>query len=418
MKKDKLQQLQTRKLKALLTHAYENVPYYHASFKKSGFRPADLTRLEDLHKIPVLRRSDLRCKTNELFARNIGKKEAVLCKTSGTTATPVEFYRGKMDIYWDMAAQLRGYGWAGYETGSKLVYIRLFEPNDVLGDARHRLERLITRWRLLGGYELSEESIESYCSRMRNFKPDYVHGGAGPTNILATFLLENDQYSMRPKAVFTYGETLLPNYRKTIEKAFRSKIHDWYGSTETAYISGQCGQNECHHVTDENVLLEVEKDGEPAVPGEEGEVFLTNLNSLAMPFIRYDIGDLGKTSNDDCPCGRGLSLFTPIGRTYEYFAHSNGTFTFLRDLHTVFEDLPIRDFQVIQPSYDRIIIRILPKTGYTKTHTNFILKNASLIISDIVKVKVELADSIPLTGFGKIPHFVSKIPTKYTQRAF
>jgi phenylacetate-CoA ligase len=249
---------------------------------------------------------------------------------------------------------------------------------------------------------------------MRDFKPDYVHGGAGPTNILATFLLEHDQYSMHPKAVFTYGETLLPHYRKTIEEAFRCKIHDWYGSTETAYISGQCGQHKCHHVTDENILLEIEKDGEPAVPGEEGKVLLTNLNSLAMPFIRYDIGDLGKTSNDDCPCGRGLSLFTPVGRTYEYFAHSNGTFTFLRDLRTVFEDLPIRDFQVIQPSHDRIIIRILPKTGYAKTQTDFILKNVSLIISDIVKVKVELADSIPLTGFGKIPHFVSKIPSKYT----
>jgi len=92
MKKEELQQLQLQKLKVLLKHAYENVPYYHESFRKIGFRPTELTRLEDLHKIPVLQRSDLRYETNELLAKNIGKTEIVTCKTSGTTATPVEFY--------------------------------------------------------------------------------------------------------------------------------------------------------------------------------------------------------------------------------------------------------------------------------------------------------------------------------------
>lgn len=169
-----------------------------------------------------------------------------------------------------------------------------------------------------------------------------------------------------------------------------------------------------HHVTEENVHLEIEKDEEIAVPGEEGKVLVTNLNSFAMPFIRYDIGDLGKMLADDCPCGRGLSLFRPVGRTYEYFVHSDGTFTFFRDLKTVFEGLPIEDLQIVQQTHDEIAIRIVKRDGYTKAHTNFILKNVSLCISDIVKVKVELVDSVPLIGFGKVPHFVSKTPTKYT----
>jgi phenylacetate-CoA ligase len=133
-----------------------------------------------------------------------------------------------------------------------------------------------------------------------------------------------------------------------------------------------------------------------------------------MPFIRYEIGDMGKMLDNDCSCGRGLSLFTPIGRTYEYFLHSDGTFTFLRDFQTVFEDLPIEDFQIIQPAHDEIVIRIVKKTGYTDAHTAFILKHAGLIVSRIVRLKAELVDSIPLTGFGKMPHFVSKIHTRYT----
>jgi len=74
----------------------------------------------------------------------------------------------------------------------------------------------------------------------------------------------------------------------------------------------------------------------------------------------------------------------------------------------------MQDFQIIQPAHDEIVIRIVKKTGYTEAHTAFVLKHAGLIVSKIVRLKVELVDSVPLTGFGKIPHFVSKIHTQYT----
>jgi phenylacetate-CoA ligase len=356
----------------------------------------------------------LRLKFNELVAGNAKNSELISRQTSGTTATPARFYRSNIDFTWDLAAELRGFGWAGFEIGAKLAYLRIFETNDELLSAKHRLIRSIIRWKSLGQYGLSEKAMASFCSEMSVFKPNYVMGCAGPTNIFAVFLLENNQFRIRPKAVFTYGETLLPHYRRTIEEAFKCKVHDWYGATELDSIAHQCGQHEGHHVTEENVFLEIEKDDEAAVPGEEGKVLLTNLNNFAMPLIRYDIGDLGKMLRDDCPCGRELSLFKPIGRTYEYFVHSDGAFTFLRDMKTVFEDLPIEDFQIVQQSCDEIVIKIVKRAGYTKAHTDFILKNSALIISRIVKVRVEVVDSVPLIGFGKVPHFVSKIPTKYT----
>jgi phenylacetate-CoA ligase len=414
MKKEELQQLQMRKLKMLLRHAYENVPYYHELFRKSGFRPTDFGKLEDLQKIPVLRRSDLRSKLNELVARNVKKSELVSCKTSGTTATPLKFYQSKTEIPWYLAAEARGYSWARYKTGDKVIYLRILEPNDALARLMARITRFIRRWKLMGGYNLSEKSMLEFCSKNRNFKPDFVHGGGGPLNIFGVFLQENTQYSLRPKAVFSYGQQLLPDYRKMIEEAFRCKVYDIYSSTEVPYVAAQCGHHEGLHVAEENVFLEVEKDGEAAVPGEEGKVLLTSLNGYAMPFIRYDVGDRGKMFADDCPCGRGLLLFRPLGRTYEYFVHSDGTFTIFRDIQTVFEDLPIEDYQIVQQTLDEIAIRIVKRAGYTQAHTDFIMKKISLIVSDRVKIRVELVDSVPLIGFGKVPRFVSKIPTKYT----
>jgi phenylacetate-CoA ligase len=179
-----------------------------------------------------------------------------------------------------------------------------------------------------------------------------------------------------------------------------------------SHIAAQCGQHEGLHVTEENVLLEIVKDDESASSGEEGKIVLTNLHNFGMPLIRYEIGDLGAIFSDTCSCGRELSLMKPVGRIYEYFADRNGTFTYLRDFQTVFEDLPIQDFQVVQESDDEIVIKIVRRHGYSEAHTNFILKNIKVFGKS--KVKVELVNSIPLEKSGKIRHNVSKLSTKYT----
>jgi len=40
------------KLKAIIRHAYENVPFYHRKFDRAGIIPDDITSISDLSKIP------------------------------------------------------------------------------------------------------------------------------------------------------------------------------------------------------------------------------------------------------------------------------------------------------------------------------------------------------------------------------
>jgi phenylacetate-CoA ligase len=414
MEKEELKRLQVRKLRALLKHAYDNVPYYHRILRKNGFRPSDFNSLKDMQKIPILKRSSLRLEPQELLAHNLRKRQLVDCATSGTTATPLRFYLTKAETPWHTAAELRGQGWAGYRPGDKLVHIRRVRPGDVLAHPVERFKRLVMRCRLLNPLNLSEKTLASFSLTIQKFKPDYVLGAADFANMLATFLLQNGTRITSPRGVFTYGTQLFPRYRRTIEKAFNCRVYDCYGSTEVPWIASQCGSHRGHHVADENVFVEIERDGETAAPGEEGKVLATSLNGYATPFIRYDIGDTGSILRDECPCGRKLSLFSPNGRDYEHFVHSDGTFTIFRDVQTVFEDLPIKDFQIIQQTYDEIGIKIVPDRSYEQRHTDFILKNIRWHSSDIANVRVELVDSLPFVGFGKVRHFFSKLQTKYT----
>ncbi|HVW84702.1 MAG TPA: hypothetical protein VHB50_08470, partial [Bryobacteraceae bacterium] len=48
-----VQRYQTARLRALLRHAYEKVPYYRRRFDSAGIHPAQVRTLEDLKRLPV-----------------------------------------------------------------------------------------------------------------------------------------------------------------------------------------------------------------------------------------------------------------------------------------------------------------------------------------------------------------------------
>jgi phenylacetate-CoA ligase len=314
-------------------------------------------------------------------------------------------------LSWASGAELRALSWAGYELGDKRALIWQFEPGETKS-FEFKLQNLFRRDYILNVINISEKTMESFARKIVRIKPSFVRGYCGSTNLFATFLLQNGKFKTNPIAVSTSATTLLPHYRKTIEKAFSCKVYDFYGSREISSIAAQCGHHEGLHVTEENIILEIVKEDEPVAPGEEGQILLTNLHSHVMPFIRYDIGDTGKVFPDTCSCGRELSLVKSIGRTYERFANSDGSFTTLRDFQTVFEDLPIKEFQVIQESNDEIAIKIVSLDGYTSAHTDFILKNIK--IRGKAKIRVELVDSIPIEKSGKMQYVISKLAGKYT----
>jgi phenylacetate-CoA ligase len=411
-KKKDIHRLQLRRMKRLLRYAYENVPYYHTAFKEASFHPADFRALTDLHKLPILTKSILREQNSQLQSRTTSRHGMVAMATTGTTASPVGFSRSRIDISWGTGAEFRGYGWAGYELGKKIILVWRLHPHDTR-KLKFKIREILKRERVLNVSSLSEQSLASFTAEMRRFNPDFIRGVCSSTNILALFLKDNGASDIQPKAVFTTGETLLPHYRRAIE-SLGCKVYDQYASCEMSFMASQCGHHAGLHVHDENLYLEVEQDNEPAAPGEEGRVLLTNLHSHAMPFIRYDIGDMGTVLDDSCSCGRQLTLFTPIGRIYEYFYGSDGSFTILRDLPTVFEDLPIQDFQVVQETLDDITIKIVPRREYNQSHTDFILKHVRGVHSKSAIVRVELVKSLPLGHSGKMSHAVSKIATKYT----
>jgi phenylacetate-CoA ligase len=118
------------------------------------------------------------------------------------------------------------------------------------------------------------------------------------------------------------------------------------------------------HLSDDSVIVEVVRDGQPVLPGEEGEVVGTALHSYATPLIRYSIGDVAIKGSDRCSCGDPFSTIRRLrGRVTAYVKLPNGG-----DIHEPFLDEAVFDkvhdwvnqYQFVQERLDRIVLHIVP----------------------------------------------------------
>jgi len=410
LKREQILHLQQARLRALLKHSYENVPYYHRLFKERGLTPSDIKTVEDLKKLPILKKTDIRRMSQQLIARNIPKREMIQSHTAGTTAQPLIFYTTREDLSWGRAAMFRAYSWAGYELGEEYALVWGLTADEVK-NALFRIKNVIKRQTaLLSSLDVSERSIRSFVKRLERFRPQFLRGYSSCIYMLAKYLSAKRISPPNFKAIFTTAETLLPGQRRVIEEAFRCGVYDFYGSCEVSSMASECEEHTGYHVQSENVIIEFVKHGEQVAAGETGAVLVTNLHNHAMPFIRYDIGDTGKPSDEICPCGRGLPLIKSLeGRSNEWFVTGDGSLVALKDFGGIY-NLPVKMFQIIQRSYDEILIKIVKDEGYSDKDTDFIINNMTYYVFPKLKIKVEIVDSIPPAKSGKKRYLISKMP--------
>ena len=85
---------------------------------------------------------------------------------------------------------------------------------------------------------------------------------------------------------------LFPKDRKIMSEAFGLTTYNEYGSSETSIIGIENMAG--HLITSDNLLVEIlDDENQPVKVGDIGKIVVTDLFNLAMPFIRYDIGDIG-----------------------------------------------------------------------------------------------------------------------------
>ncbi len=225
--KDEYEEYQYRKLKQLIQHAYENVPYYEKLFNEHNIKPADIKSTNDLEKIPILTKETLRAQPQEFIARNINKKFLAPGWTTGTTGTPINAYRDKKSIVFENAMIWRQRRIAGINENSRKVAIwgTIWDNLIVHSSIKHppywRYNRSDNQL-LFSYFHMSNETLPLYLEKLEEFNPDFMEAFPSTLLILAKYLLATGKV-LPVKAIFTSSEPLYAIHKQEIERALHQK---------------------------------------------------------------------------------------------------------------------------------------------------------------------------------------------------
>jgi phenylacetate-CoA ligase len=406
---EELAELQSRRLRALIRHTYENVPYYREVFDDRKLRPADIQSPSDLYKLPVLTKQDVRRHLRPLRAGNVPARAVTTGRTGGTTGIPLHFALDKARVTFDHALIHRHWSWAGYRPRDLVVLLRgftLVDPDDT--SAIYWRHDWIDRRTYLSGFHLSDETLPRYVEQLIAWQPKFIAAYPSAIYAVARFL-ERQSLTIPVAAVFTGSEVLTPTERATIEQRFACKIWDRYGTGERLVVGQQCECGSYHQNAEFGILQVDQPRGEPAQPGTEGELIQTTITNYSMPLIRYASEDIGALRPETCRCGRGLPLMGPVqGRKDDAIITADGRVMPRAGLDQIHEYVErMERCQLVQERVGEIIVRVLPREGFNDEDVASLMRELRKRVGERTRIEVRRVDELPLTVTGKERFIVS-----------
>lgn len=418
-----LQEMQNKKLQSLIKHAYANVPYYRKIFNERGLVDNDIQTVNDLYKLPILTKDDIRQNYQDMQANDFKRWRPCHITTGGSTGEPLMYYVTKDALSINMASIYRGLSWAGFKFGDKKITLG---GSRLVSDKRQNIKgwlvnKLIYRNLPISTLDMTDEKINRYICQINKYKPKFIYGYASALYLIANYLKKNKINVIQPEAIFSTAEMLLPHYRKEIEDVFKCEVFDFYGTCDGGPQALECFTHQGYHVSSEKAILEfLDNNGTPVSPGNPGEIITTDLHNYAMPFIRYAVGDIATPTGERCSCGRGLPLIKSIeGRTLDFILLPNGSkVRGLRLIDLFYENISgdyikelatIKQFQVIQDSLDELVVLIVQDASPTIAETQYIKSELIKAFNYPMNINIEFVNTIPQTKAGKKKYIISNI---------
>jgi len=365
---------------------------------------------EDIHKLPILTKDELRNATNEELLPRSGKK-FYMVSTSGSTGKPITLFTEPFTMFKTLIGFARiirehGIRWnktrmaiiadlsAGsaeevYFSGVAIPSLRTFFP----------LKNIIS-------FHVGEDP-KKIMEELERFKPEFIGGYPGILKILAIMKNRGFGEGIKPRWMATSGAVLDDYTRKYIEDAFEVKIFDVYGATECSPIAFQCREGN-YHVNYDLVHVEyLDDEGNPVSSGKLANIVVTRLFGDGTPIIRYSgLNDLVVPFDGNCACGMDTPIIKRIeGRRVDTIILPDGrlippsSFTGIPyKVMLKYGTKKIEQFQIIQHDYNKIEVLIVMDEGKEEPKDEVLLdelrKAYEGVFGEDVEVKVRKVKEI------------------------
>jgi len=353
---EELQKFQLEKLKETAAWVYERVPFYKKKYDEVGIHPDDIKSLDDISKLPVTEKNDLR--DNYPFGLCAVPMDEVVRvhASSGTTGKPVTGPYTADDLEQWTECMARNFHAAGVRS------------NDVVQNAYgHGL--------FTGGLGFHQGACRVGCAVVPTSSGMTERQITLMQDFNSTVLLATPSYALTiieraeevgvdikklPLRVGIFGaEPWTIGMRKEIEARSGIKAMEAFGLTELGGpgVSFDCEVQDGLHINEDHYLAEVvdPETFQPLPIGEKGELIFTSLQRRAMPMVRYRTKDITRLRREECACGRTLLKMDKLsGRTDDMLIIS-GVNVFPSQIESLLLDIP-----EVEPQY----VLVVRKKGY------------------------------------------------------
>lgn len=412
LSRSELEELQRKKLRAIIQHAYSNVRFYKRRFKTAGVKPDDIRTVDDLSKLPVTTKADIRnaFRTRDIIGKNLDLSRCHLAQTSGTSGEPLTLvYDEKAEDY-EKAVAVRSF----MEIG-----IGFRDKNAVITSPRHASER---RWfQRLGIWSPIYLSIfdppQKHLSILRTLEPDALGAPSYSLMLLAKVMREKRKHSIQPRVVYGSSEPLTERVRKFIDSTFGVKMFDMFGCVEVGRTAWECKEHTGYHMDLDAVVMEVVDDeNRPVASGEAGRILYTSLYNYAMPLVRYEVRDMCILKDESCPCGRGLPLMKEIiGRADDLIVAPDG-----RILPPGVWSITMRaiqgilQYRITQVTKEKFLVEIMGDADYSPNTLITVHNKLKEVLGEPADIDVKLVQELPKDEAGKLRSIISQVKTGLT----
>jgi phenylacetate-CoA ligase len=405
---------QDARLRRLVLHAYESVPFYRRLFDRHRLHPRHIRGVKDLELIPLTDKAEMRrAGQPDLLARGHDPAALLSVRTSGSSGEPFTIRRTWLEDKLQYLLRLRTFRAFGIRHRDRVVAVGVGgrpETGDrkVVGRSLRALG-FHDRQLIDGLQEPARVAVQ-----LREARPEVLIGLPGMLHRLTAPELSEIVAGVRPRVVVVGGEVAAPAMRLRIREAFGAPLYETYGSHECPLIAWECRHSGDLHTCDDGVLVEVLRDGQPVEPGERGEVVVTNLHAYAMPFIRYRIGDLA-TRVASCGCGLPFSGIGEIqGRMLDYFPLPGGRLLHPYEIVRLLVWGPgewLKQYQLVQERADRVVLYAVAEPAPARLEG--VMRAVRPLLGPAVEFEVRLVERIPFESTGKLRPSRSLVRSEY-----
>lgn len=399
---DEVQDWQMEKMHQFINHAYEHTVYYRNLFDSLKLTPDDIQTPEDLKKLPVLSKDDIRSHYQEFIADDADKYKHREGKTGGSTGEPLQYICD--EEVWGYITGTRIFSWrtTPYRYGDKFVALgssSLFQKSPSFV---RKIYDKIRNEVPLNSMAMTDDIMQRYIDRILREDIHYIYGYASSIYLLAKYAYSHSINMSSIKGVYTTSENLTVVYRDMIEKAFGCRVMDCYGSRDAGVVAYEITPGMMN--VGYNTILEVVNEFDDGA----GTLLSTNVLNNVFPLIRYDFGDMAKLGVDDSYNGQVITKV--YGRISDVLRLDNGHVLTSPGFTILMRNFDVVAYDIQKVSGLEIRVVIQPVIGkYDEIQERILLSEMQRFAGEDCKVLIEHVDHFEPLKNGKRRYFMNDV---------